>query len=342
MEPQDRRAGRMRPTLRTIAQATGLAVATVSRALSDAPDLRADTKARVRCVADELGYVPDRAALRLRTGRTQVIALVIGTEPDVMSNTARLIRAVAVALRPTRFHLNVTPVLPDEEPLRPIRHIVENALADAVIFNQTRPRDPRAAWLLARGFPFATHGRTAWADRHPWADFDTFAFGALGLRRLARRGRRHIALLAPPLGQFYGREFVRGARAAAAEAGAAVALLPRVTSDSPAPAVRAAVARALGDGIDGLLSCSSFATLAAVDAIEAAGLRLGRQIDVVAKEAEPFLSAVRPDLLMVRENVDRAGTVLAQAAIRAITEPESPPLQDLEVPGDGHSEEPRA
>ena len=58
-----------KPTLKTIARATGLAVATVSRALGDAPDLRADTKARVARVAAELGYVPNRAGLRLRTGR---------------------------------------------------------------------------------------------------------------------------------------------------------------------------------------------------------------------------------------------------------------------------------
>ena len=37
-----------RPTLKTIAAATGLAIATVSRALKDAPDIGEDTKRRVR------------------------------------------------------------------------------------------------------------------------------------------------------------------------------------------------------------------------------------------------------------------------------------------------------
>jgi LacI family transcriptional regulator len=70
-------------------------VATVSRALGDAPDLRADTKARVARVAAELGYVPNRAGLRLRTGRTQVISLVMSAEHDMMNNTARLISSLA-------------------------------------------------------------------------------------------------------------------------------------------------------------------------------------------------------------------------------------------------------
>src|SRR5688572_29071131 len=162
----DGTTAREKPTLRTIAQATGLAVATVSRALSDAPDLRAETKALVRRTAEELGYVPNRAGLRLRTGRTQVIALVLSTEHDMMNHTARLISSLAGELRATPYHLNVTPFFPGEDPLRPIRHVVENGLADAVIFNQTLPQDPRVAWLMARGFPFAAHGRTDWAASH--------------------------------------------------------------------------------------------------------------------------------------------------------------------------------
>ena len=56
-----------KPTLKTIAQISGLAVATVSRALSDAPDIKDETKATVRRIAREIGYVPNRAGVRLRS-----------------------------------------------------------------------------------------------------------------------------------------------------------------------------------------------------------------------------------------------------------------------------------
>ena len=68
---------------------------TVSRALNDAPDIGAETKARVRRIAAEIGYVPNRAGVRLRTGRTNVISLVLSTEHDQMNHTARLISSVA-------------------------------------------------------------------------------------------------------------------------------------------------------------------------------------------------------------------------------------------------------
>lgn len=321
-----------RPTLRTIAAATGLAVATVSRALGDAPDLAAATKDRVRRAAADLGYVRDRAALRLRTGRTQVIALVMSTEHDMMNHTARLISSLAGTLRGTPYHLNVTPFLPGEDPGAPIRRIVEGRLADAVIFNQTRPEDDRAAWLLERGFPFATHGRTDWADRHPWADYDNEAFGAICVRRLARAGRRRIVAVAPPAEQAYGGHFAAGVLRGAAETGAAARLLA-VTSDDPGESVAAAVAEALREGADGVACASTAAAMAALRAIEAQA-PLGLRADLVAKEAIPFLGLVRPGIMALREDVGRAGAVLARAAIRAATEPGAPPLQDLEVPLD--------
>ncbi|MEL6809546.1 MAG: LacI family DNA-binding transcriptional regulator, partial [Pseudomonadota bacterium] len=61
-----------RPTLKTIARLSGLAVPTVSRALSDAPDIGKDTKRRIRDIAKRIGYRPNRAGVRLRTGRTNV------------------------------------------------------------------------------------------------------------------------------------------------------------------------------------------------------------------------------------------------------------------------------
>ena len=77
--------------LKQLADILNLSQTTVSRALNDAPDIGADTKKLVRRIASDIGYVPNRAGVRLRTGRTNVITLVLTTEPDMMDHTARLI-----------------------------------------------------------------------------------------------------------------------------------------------------------------------------------------------------------------------------------------------------------
>ena len=53
-----------RPTLKTIAYMTGLGITTVSRALKDAPDIGAETKERVRLIARQIGYQPNRAGVK--------------------------------------------------------------------------------------------------------------------------------------------------------------------------------------------------------------------------------------------------------------------------------------
>ncbi len=180
-----------RPTLKTLAAATGLAVATVSRALHDAPDIGEETKRRVREAAKQLGYRPNRAGVRLRTGKTNVIALVLSAEAEVMNHTSRLIYSIANALRGTAYHLVVMPYFPDQDPMDPVRYIVETGSADGVILNQTRPNDPRIAYLADRGLPFATHGRTDMGLAHPYYDYDNETFARLGVS--ARAGpRAHV------------------------------------------------------------------------------------------------------------------------------------------------------
>ena len=63
--------------LKDIALRAGVSVMTVSKVLRDAPDISAATKARIKMLADEMGYVPDSLAQGLRTRTTRTIGLVI-------------------------------------------------------------------------------------------------------------------------------------------------------------------------------------------------------------------------------------------------------------------------
>ncbi len=325
---------RKQPTLKTIAALTGLAVPTVSRALGGASDISVATRARVRSVADEIGYVPNRAGVRLRTGRTNVISLVLSSEHEVMNHTARLISAVASGLRETPFHLNITPYFADEDPMKPIRYIVETRSADAVIFNQTRHEDPRVAYLRSVGFPFATHGRTVWSHEHAYYDYDNAAFGALGVAELAARGRRNILLVAPPTEQRYGRDMIIGAETKGREHGVEVRVLSGATSDDAMQETEVAIDAHIASGakLDGLICGSNASSIAAMSSVERAGLVLGDTVDLFSKEVVPLLRRIRPSILTVHEDLGETGNFLARAAMAAVLSPEKPPMQFLEVP----------
>ncbi len=323
-----------RPTLRTISELTGFAVPTVSRALNDAPDIGKSTKETVRRVAREIGYVPNRAGVRLKTGKTHVISLVLSTERDIMSHTARLITGIAEALRDTPYHMIVTPTLRGEDPMKPVRYIVETGLADAIILNQTEPDDARVAFLMERDFPFATHGRTNESHLHPYFDFDNAQYGRIAVKKLAARGRKHILLVAPPPNQMYARDMIAAAEAEARARGLAMTRLGSATSDEATEIIRAAVFDhvAANRETDAILCASTAAAMASVAAIEALGRQVARDVDILAKEAMPFLELFRPGIITLAEDATRAGAFLARAAVQAIDRPDLPPMQGLDFP----------
>jgi DNA-binding LacI/PurR family transcriptional regulator len=63
--------------LKDIAQYAGVSVMTVSKALRNEPDVSAATKARIKQLAQQMGYVPDSTAQGLRTRTTKLFGLVI-------------------------------------------------------------------------------------------------------------------------------------------------------------------------------------------------------------------------------------------------------------------------
>ena len=63
--------------LKDIAQRAGVSVMTVSKALRDASDISAETKTRIKLLAQQLGYVPDSMAQSLRNRRTKLLGLII-------------------------------------------------------------------------------------------------------------------------------------------------------------------------------------------------------------------------------------------------------------------------
>src|SRR5438270_10746496 len=67
-------------TVKDIAAAVGVSVATVSNVLNDRPNVGRVNRQKVLRVAKQLGYRPNRAAQAMRTGRTRAIGLVL---PDL-------------------------------------------------------------------------------------------------------------------------------------------------------------------------------------------------------------------------------------------------------------------
>ncbi len=326
-----------KPTLKTVAESTGYAVTTVSRALADDPRIAASTRAKVAAAAKKLGYVPDRAAQRLRTGRTQVISVVLDPHSEILGYSGTLISGVASALRGTRYHISITQYSLDEDPLTPIRHIVRNRLADGVMMARTRPFDKRVSLMMEADFPFVTHGRTEWDKPHPWVDYDNDQFAWQAVHMLVARGCRRISIILPSPEFTFHRHMTEGFRRAVAETGV-IADIPGDVDLNTAPEEISAHYRrrlAAPDRPDGVICPGEMAAIAVNAAAVDSGLELGRDVTLVAKQTSGLFDLHRPRLLTIYEDIAAAGRAMAGLLLRRIAGEDPAGLNVLHVPGEG-------
>jgi len=324
----------IKPTLKTISELSGLAITTVSRALSNAPDISISTKEKVKKIADEIGYIPDRAGVRLRTGRTNVISLIMSTDSEIMDMTGRLISSIALGLRGTPYHLNMTHHFPGDDPMKPIKYIVETGSADALIFNQVQPNDPRVHYLIEKRFPFTMHGRSCSNEKQSFVDYDNGEFAKIAIEKLVKKNRKHILMITPPQNQSYGLEMVQSAKYTAEKHNISLIIAPIITSDSSITLISDTVSKQIINNkkIDGILVGTPKGAMAAVAGFEKLNLTIGQDIDIVAKDAVNFLKLFRNQIIVINENVEIAGKKLAEAAIHAAQNPDSEPIQYIDRP----------
>lgn len=319
-----------RPTLKTISELTGLGVTTVSRALKDGPELSAKTRARVQSIAADLGYRPNRAGVRLRTGRTYVIGLVLDQSVALAEFERRIILGVSSVLVDTNYHVVVIPVLQGEDVIEPVRYFVETAAADGLIFTHTRPHDERVRYLIDRQFPFVTHGRTELGLPHAYCDFDNERFMVDAVERLVARGRSRLALIAPPDAHTCAHHMFGGFEKAVAAAGAKGIIVEGVDLDSDPLELRAAARRlAAGpDAPDGYICANETRCIALVAGLQDAGQTVGGDVDVIAKDTSDILDHITPPIDSFYEDLVFAGEELARLLLMRI---EGAPVSELQT-----------
>jgi LacI family transcriptional regulator len=313
---------------------TGLGITTISRALKNGPEISAETRARVRAIATELGYRPDRAGVRLRTGRTNVIGLILDQAASAGEFGRRILLGVSRVLHDTPYHLVVKPRHSLEDPMDPVRYFVESRAADALLFTHTTPDDARVSYLLERDFPFVTHGQTNLPLAHPFYDFDTYRFAYEAVLRLAANGRRRLALIAPASMLTCSGHAMAGFRQAASETGAELVCITDVDDHESLTSFRVAGLALARSEVppDGIVCASELGSVALIAGVRDGGLTVGRDVDIIAKATSELLDHLDPAIDSFYEDLTFAGEELGRLMLRRLSGARAEDLQTLAQP----------
>lgn len=323
-------------TLKTLVRHTGLSLGTVSRALKDAPEVKPETRERVKRAAAELGYSVNLAGVKLRTGKTYTLCIVLPVEDAQQdfsdSGYMALVSGLYAALAGSYYSLVVHPQLPGVDPLDGLRTLVESRRVDGLILTQTRPQDQRIQYLLAQDFPFVSYGRSELAQAHPSYDTDHEDMAYQATRRLIERGHSRIAMLNPSPELMYAQHREQGYRRALAEAGLDFeAALLHSSGLSAGDGRRIVLDVAQHPKRPTAFVCANeFTALGALSAFAELGWQAGREAVVVATDDSNISAFFVPPISTYFASLHRAGRQLGSLLLRRLDGEAPERLQLLE------------
>ncbi|MFJ1954349.1 LacI family DNA-binding transcriptional regulator [Streptomyces microflavus] len=300
-----------------VARAAGVSSATVSYVLSGKRAVAEETRRVVEAAIADLGFTVNTMARSLRTGRSNIVALVV---PD-LSNPfyAQLAASLQKELRPLGLHVMVcdTKAARDEERAF-LREAVQQRFAGVVI---TPFR------LVAKDFlPLSAAGIPAVVSADlPFGEVDLVTPDARAAMRQAltevtSAGRRRIAVIAGPRDATGGDPRLELLRALAVQFGTSLPGRLVVRGEHTREAGAAGFGHLMGMKYrpDAVFCANDAVAIGAMDKAEELGIGIPRDVALVGHDDASFASLVRPRLTTVRYPALDVGRAAARLLIERI------------------------
>jgi LacI family transcriptional regulator, galactose operon repressor len=331
LETPGGRTVRRSVTLRDVAAAARVHVATASRALDaeTAHPVSPKTRARVQQIAEELGYRHDMMARGLRRGFSSTVGVVVADLGNPY--TAPVLRGLQASLEQADHMALVTESRDDSATLeRAVGHLLARQV-DGLVLLAVRAGDQQRVLEWASRVPVILAVRSLPGSGVPAVSHDDLGGGRLAAGHLADLGHRRVVQLPGPLDVQSFQDRQAGFAEAAAARGLEAWSVPPASRPVFAEG-RRLMEQALAGGrqATGVFAHNDAMAMGAVRALRDAGLGCPGDVSVVGYNDVPMADCFDPPLTTVRLDGDevgrRAGTAVL-AAIRGLPViPTGPPI----------------
>lgn len=302
-------------TMEDIAKLANVSKSTVSRALSDSPLVKPETREHVLSVARRHGYAVNRNAQKLRQKRTNTIAVSLDFRSHQQNHIADpfifdLLAGVSEALGDC--NQDVLLCAPSHNDSESFRQILSGKAADGFIVLGQGHREEMLAELAGTGAPLVVWGAQSPGTPYCVVGSDNLRGGLLAGRYFLQRGRRRLLFV----GDVSFREIHlrrEGLRQAVAESGRDIALRELDAGNFSFESNYETAGRFLASGEavpDAIFAFSDTAAMAFIRAFREAGLRVPEDVSVVGYNDIPSAEFFSPPLTTVRQDNHQAGRLL--------------------------------
>ena len=307
-------------TVADVAKRAGVSVSTAARVLAGSGYASEETRRLVTEAARELGYVPNQIARSLRTKRTRTVGLLIGdVENPFYSAIARHVEAVAKA---AGYHVVLCNSDDDPGIEREYLKLLEGMRVDALIVTPTLKNRRRLAGLMDRGIVIVQIDRQVDGLDADAVLVDNEVGAASAVTHLIEAGHTRIGILTGDLDVPTARQRLAGYERALREHGIAVQRqFVKSGSFHRDHAIEDATELIRADPTPtAIFAANNLLAEALMLALDQQGLRVPRDLSVVAFDDVQWMSIVEPPLTAVRQPVADMARSAAELALRRLRE----------------------
>jgi LacI family transcriptional regulator len=309
------------PTIKDVAREAGVSIATVSYVLNNKPDsVSESTRRHVLAAAERIGYRPNVTARNLRSNQTRLIGYAWYEVPPFGVPCGRLNTVLdwftyylARAAEQAGYHL-LTFTNPPDNPKPTYDNLIRTGRVDAFVLAGTVADDPRVEFLLDKGFPFVSFGRSNPEWSFPWVDTDNRAGMVEATRYLIGLGHQRIAFLGWPSDSLTGNFRLAGYRQALEEVGLPFNPEYIIQGDNTEITGCQALARLLELPEDrqptAIAAVSDLMAIGVMNEAQRRGLEVGRELSVTGFDDAPMTEYLRPALTTLQQPIPEIGEAL--------------------------------
>ncbi|MFB3737870.1 MAG: LacI family DNA-binding transcriptional regulator [Candidatus Velamenicoccus archaeovorus] len=305
-------------TIADVARKAGVSVSTAARVLSGRGYAAEETRRLVLEAAKDLGYVPNQIARSLRTRQTKLIGLLIGdVENSFYSVIAKNVESVA---KDAGYHVVLCNSNDEAEVEREYLKLLDAMQVDALIVTPTSKSRRHLARLVDKGMVIVQVDRRVEGVAADAILVDNEAGAANAVSHLILAGHSRIGILTGELEVPTARQRLAGYERALKEHGIPIrSELVRSASFHREHAIENAVdlIRASSPPT-AIFAANNILAEGVLVALGQQGLRVPRDVSLVAFDDVQWMSLVEPAITVVRQPVADMARSAAELALRRL------------------------
>jgi len=321
--PAQRPRPRGRPTVRTVAEAAGVSVASVSRVLNGLTT-NEETIRRVREAVAKVGYVQDSAARSLKTRQTGQVAFAMAD----IGNAAYLamVRAIQPILREAGYRLLLHSTDADIADEIEVLRSLNQRYVDGLIICPLRVTERHVEELEQAATPVVVIGQLPAGCPVDNVRIDSRPGVARAIAHLVDGGRRQIALINGPVDTVPGRSrylgYLDGLRAAGKEERRELVAFTDFSVEGGAKAAQEILDVAEPDAI---LAANDILAVGALQTLRQRNLKVPDDVAVVGMDDTELAATAWPPLTSISLRAYERGQLAARLLLKRLADPDRAP-----------------